>query len=180
MCGIAGLFKRHSQITPDDIGAVRRMMAAQVHRGPTVVFEEKNFSEAELARQMGEQLRTDHREVLVISADFMRELPNISAAMDQPTHDGVNTYFVSKAAREFGPTEVDIAIGVDKLRKRDRISQRELYKALRDTLTKVMYDPFRLLLPVAQSPDSQSLNILTTTISSGLSRTSPSRSSRDR
>jgi asparagine synthase (glutamine-hydrolysing) len=81
----------------------------------TVVFEEKDFSEAEPARQMAEQLRTDHREVLVTSADFIRELPSIFAAMDQPTHDGVNTYFVSKAARESGLTVVLSGLGGDEV-----------------------------------------------------------------
>ena len=81
----------------------------------TVVFEEKDFSEAEQARQIAEQFHTEHREVLVTGADFMRELPGIFAAMDQPTNDGVNTYFVSKAAREAGLTVVLSGLGGDEV-----------------------------------------------------------------
>ena len=39
-------------------------------------------------------------------AEFVSELPKIFAAMDQPTNDGVNTYFVSRAARQAGLTVV--------------------------------------------------------------------------
>jgi asparagine synthase (glutamine-hydrolysing) len=81
----------------------------------TVVFEEKDFSEAEQARQMAGEFRTEHREVLVTSADFMRELPSIFAAMDQPTNDGVNTYFVSKAAREIDLKVVLSGLGGDEV-----------------------------------------------------------------
>jgi asparagine synthase (glutamine-hydrolysing) len=81
----------------------------------TVVFEEKEFSEAQQARQMAARFRAEHREVLVTSADFMRELPRIFAAMDQPTNDGVNTYFVSKAARQSGLTVVLSGLGGDEV-----------------------------------------------------------------
>jgi asparagine synthase (glutamine-hydrolysing) len=95
------------------------VLASQAEPAPlrtlTVAFDEKDFSEAEPARQMAEQHGTDHREVLVTSADFIRELPHIFAAMDQPTHDGVNTYFVAKAARESGLTVVLSGLGGDEV-----------------------------------------------------------------
>ena len=66
----------------------------------TVVFDEKEFSEAALARRVAERFGTDHQEVRVTGEDFIAELPKLLAAMDQPTNDGVNTYFVSRAARQ--------------------------------------------------------------------------------
>ena len=45
----------------------------------------------------------------------MEELPAILAAMDQPTNDGVNTYFVSRAAREAGLTVVLSGLGGDEV-----------------------------------------------------------------
>jgi asparagine synthase (glutamine-hydrolysing) len=81
----------------------------------TMVFDEEDFSEAEPARQIAEQLGTDHREVRVTGADVMRELPTIVAAMDQPTHDGVNTYVVCQAARESGLTVVLSGLGGDEV-----------------------------------------------------------------
>jgi asparagine synthase (glutamine-hydrolysing) len=80
-----------------------------------VVFNEQEFSEASPARQAAERFRTDHREVLVTSSDFLRELPNLFAAMDQPTNDGVNTYFVSRAARQAGLAVVLSGLGGDEV-----------------------------------------------------------------
>jgi asparagine synthase (glutamine-hydrolysing) len=81
----------------------------------TVVFDEKEYSEANSASELARHFQTDHREIRVTSADFKRELPAFMAAMDQPTNDGVNSYFVSKAAREAGLTVVLSGLGGDEV-----------------------------------------------------------------
>jgi asparagine synthase (glutamine-hydrolysing) len=81
----------------------------------TVVFDEKEFSEASAASQIAKRFQTRHHEVRVTSADFQREMPAFIAAMDQPTNDGVNSYFVSKAAREAGLTVVLSGLGGDEV-----------------------------------------------------------------
>jgi asparagine synthase (glutamine-hydrolysing) len=81
----------------------------------TVGFPEKEFSEAEIARRFAGMLRTRHHEVLVTVQDFVDELPKLFAAMDQPTADGVNTYFVSRAARQTGLTVVLSGLGGDEV-----------------------------------------------------------------
>ncbi len=81
----------------------------------TVVFDEREFSEGAEARRIAQQFATDHREVRVTSQDFMRELPNVLRVMDQPTNDGVNTYFVSRAARQAGLTVVLSGLGGDEV-----------------------------------------------------------------
>src|SRR6185436_12611874 len=81
----------------------------------TVVFDEAEFSEAAPARRVAEHFGTDHREVRVTNQDFLRELPKVLAAMDQPTNDGVNTYFVSQAARQAGLTVVLSGLGGDEV-----------------------------------------------------------------
>lgn len=81
----------------------------------TVFFDEKEFSEAPMARRVAERFGTDHREVRVTGEDFMAELPKLLAAMDQPTNDGVNTYFVSRAARQAGLTVVLSGLGGDEM-----------------------------------------------------------------
>src|ERR1019366_3753020 len=43
------------------------------------------------------------------------DLPSIFAAMDQPTIDGINTWFVSKAARELGLKAVISGLGGDEI-----------------------------------------------------------------
>jgi asparagine synthase (glutamine-hydrolysing) len=81
----------------------------------TVVFDEEEFSEAAAARRVAEHFGTDHRQVRVTRKDFMRELPNVLEAMDQPSNDGVNTYFVSQAARQAGLTVVLSGLGGDEV-----------------------------------------------------------------
>ena len=68
----------------------------------TVDFDEADYSEAKYARLIAEKFNTDHHEFILRKNDFYRELPEIIKAMDQPTVDGINTYFISKFAKELG------------------------------------------------------------------------------
>ena len=81
----------------------------------TVVFDETEFSEATEARRIAQSFGTDHREVRVTSQHFIDEVPNVLRVMDQPTNDGVNTYFVSRAARQAGLTVVLSGLGGDEV-----------------------------------------------------------------
>jgi asparagine synthase (glutamine-hydrolysing) len=81
----------------------------------TVAFDEEGFSEAIPARRIAGHFNTDHREIRVTRQDFLRELPKVLSAMDQPTNDGVNTYFVSQAARQAGLTVVLSGLGGDEV-----------------------------------------------------------------
>jgi len=51
------------------------------------------------AARTAEFLGTDHTRVLVRSTDVRDQLSHIVASLDQPSVDGVNAYFVSRAAR---------------------------------------------------------------------------------
>jgi asparagine synthase (glutamine-hydrolysing) len=64
-----------------------------------------------VARALG----TNHHEVPVLDRDFLEEIPRILNAMDQPTADGVNTYFVSRAAKQLGLTVVLSGLGGDEV-----------------------------------------------------------------
>ena len=79
----------------------------------TVTFEEEEFSEAPYARAFGACFHTEHHEVKVRDQDFLDEMPKILRCMDQPTADGVNTYFVARAARQLGLTVVLSGLGGD-------------------------------------------------------------------
>jgi len=68
----------------------------------TVVFSEQDFSEAELARRTAERFGTRHEELLLSGEQMLARLAEAIAALDQPTMDGMNTYFVSWAARQVG------------------------------------------------------------------------------
>jgi asparagine synthase (glutamine-hydrolysing) len=81
----------------------------------TVVFDELQFSEAAEAAEVARRFGTDHHQILITRSEFVNDLPKFFAAMDQPTNDGVNTYFVSKAARQAGLTVVLSGLGGDEV-----------------------------------------------------------------
>jgi asparagine synthase (glutamine-hydrolysing) len=81
----------------------------------SIVFEESEFSEASYSRLIARKYSTDHREVTLSPREFYDELPTLFSSMDQPTVDGVNTYFVSKAAKEAGLTVVLSGTGGDEV-----------------------------------------------------------------
>jgi asparagine synthase (glutamine-hydrolysing) len=58
--------------------------------------------EAPLAAQVAMRYGTKHRTTTLSGDEFRRELPRALAAMDQPSFDGLNSYFVCKAAAELG------------------------------------------------------------------------------
>lgn len=81
----------------------------------TIGFEEDAYNEAAQARAAAESFGTNHHEVRVTAADFLNDLPAFLAAMDQPTNDGVNTYCISKAARQVGLKVVLSGLGGDEV-----------------------------------------------------------------
>jgi len=80
-------------------------LASQQQKGIhtfTVAFPEQDFNEAVLARQTAERFGTKHEELLLSGEQMLRRMEEAIAALDQPTMDGINTYFVSWAARQVG------------------------------------------------------------------------------
>jgi len=68
----------------------------------TVVFPEQDYSEAAPARKTAKRFGTRHQELLLSGEDMVARLDQAVAALDQPTMDGINSYFVSWAARQVG------------------------------------------------------------------------------
>src|SRR4029078_787668 len=68
----------------------------------TVAFPESEFSEAVIARRTAQHFGTTHTEVMLNSDDMLGRLAEAVGALDLPTMDGINTYFVSASAREAG------------------------------------------------------------------------------
>jgi asparagine synthase (glutamine-hydrolysing) len=81
----------------------------------SIAFDEPAYSEAPYARLVAERYGTAHREVVLHARDLFDGMPRIFAAMDEPTVDGVNTYFVSEAARQAGLTVVLSGTGGDEV-----------------------------------------------------------------
>jgi len=81
----------------------------------SVVFNEKQFSEASHARVVAEKFKTDHCEVNLSEEALLKDLPLAIRALDQPTIDGVNTFVVSKAVKNAGVTVALSGLGGDEL-----------------------------------------------------------------
>ena len=71
--------------------------------------------EAPLAAEVARAYGVRHTVRRVDHAEFERDLPKIFEAMDQPSIDGVNTWFVSKAAHELGLKVAISGLGGDEL-----------------------------------------------------------------
>jgi asparagine synthase (glutamine-hydrolysing) len=95
------------------------LLASQFHgdnlRTLSVVFNEKVYSEEEYQSLVLKKIKSKHRVYLVTEKDFISSLDDIFSAMDQPTIDGVNTYFISKCAKEAGLKTVLSGLGGDEL-----------------------------------------------------------------
>ncbi len=68
----------------------------------SVGFEQEGLSidETDDAQRIAKFICTDHERVLVTGEDVRSKIQHIAYALDQPTVDGVNSYFVSLAARK--------------------------------------------------------------------------------
>src|SRR5258706_2436743 len=87
-----------------DSGAIAAL-AAQARSGIesfTLTFPGTAFDEGELARLAANRFKTKHKEVPLSGESMVARLDEALAALDQPTMDGINTYFVSWAARQVG------------------------------------------------------------------------------
>jgi len=65
-------------------------------------YRGRDNDEAPLASMVATQYGVPHAIRDLTLEEFKAELPRIFAAMDQPTVDGLNSYFVSKVAADFG------------------------------------------------------------------------------
>ncbi|CAA2141144.1 asparagine synthase (glutamine-hydrolyzing) [Hyphomicrobium sp. ghe19] len=84
----------------------------------TLSFEEfKGHAddEAPLAAEVARTYGTRHTTRVVTEREFQTDLPGILDAMDQPSIDGINTWFVSKAAKELGLKVAVSGLGGDEL-----------------------------------------------------------------
>ncbi len=100
-----------------DSGAIAAL-AAQARGGIesfTLTFPGTAFNEAEVARLAANRFKTKHTEVPMNGESILARLDEALGALDQPTMDGINTYFVSWAARQVGLKVALSGLGGDEL-----------------------------------------------------------------
>jgi asparagine synthase (glutamine-hydrolysing) len=81
----------------------------------SAIFPKTIYDESEKINELVKKFNTNHLELKITSKDFLENLDNIFNHMDEPTIDGVNTYFVSLAAKKAGLKVVLSGLGGDEL-----------------------------------------------------------------
>lgn len=81
----------------------------------TIGFEDKGLDESRFAAAVAAAIGSRHTNVVLREDDFLEQLPDSMTAIDQPTFDAINTYFVSRAARNAGMTVALAGTGGDEL-----------------------------------------------------------------
>ena len=81
----------------------------------TIGFPEAGFSEDRQAEETARHFGADHSTRILTGAEVAGEIGRFVAACDQPTGDGLNTYFVSETAKAGGATVALSGLGGDEL-----------------------------------------------------------------
>jgi asparagine synthase (glutamine-hydrolysing) len=94
-------------------------LAKRAARGPihtfTLAFEEKELNEGVFSRKIADAIGTDHQEIVLTEQRFVGGLDKALDSLDQPTFDGLNSYYMSHAVREAGFTVALVGTGGDEL-----------------------------------------------------------------
>lgn len=78
-------------------------------------FDEIDFSESTHRKLIYKNISANHKEQIITYRDFVYNFDNILNDMDQPTNDGINTWFICKFAKEIGVKSVLSGLGADEL-----------------------------------------------------------------
>lgn len=87
-------------------------------KGVTIAFDEfsgTHDDEVPVAHDLARRYGIDHHVRRVGREEFERDLPQILDAMDQPSVDGINSWYASKAVSELGLKVVISGVGGDEL-----------------------------------------------------------------
>jgi asparagine synthase (glutamine-hydrolysing) len=100
-----------------DSGAIAALAAREKAgiQSFTLTFPGTSYDEAELARVVAKRCNTQHTEVPLKGDAVLSRIDEALAALDQPTMDAINTYFVSWAAKEVGLKVALSGLGGDEL-----------------------------------------------------------------
>lgn len=94
-------------------------MAQKTSRSPvhtfTLAFEEQEYNEGPVARRIAAAIGTQHQEIVLTEQRFIAHLEAALNSLDQPTFDGLNSYYMSHAVREAGFKVALVGTGGDEL-----------------------------------------------------------------
>ena len=97
------------------IAALAERAATDTLKTFSIVFEETKYDERIYSRKAADHIGTDHTELHLTGEIVRNALPVAINAFDQPSVDGLNTYFVSQVTRAAGLTVALSGVGGDEL-----------------------------------------------------------------
>ena len=80
-----------------------------------VTFKNKSYDESKYSSLVANHFGTQHQELLLSEMDLIENLTPAIGSMDQPTVDGINTYMISKTAKNMGLKVALSGLGGDEL-----------------------------------------------------------------
>jgi asparagine synthase (glutamine-hydrolysing) len=92
----------------------QRASATPIHTF-TLAFEEQELNEGPAARRIAAAIGTRHQELVLTEDQFVAQLDAALDSLDQPTFDGLNSYYLSRAIRSAGFTVALAGTGGDEL-----------------------------------------------------------------
>lgn len=81
----------------------------------TLTFDEAEYDEGPIAKQIAAMIGTRHHEGRLTEEKFRANLDAALNSLDQPSFDGINSYFISRAVKEAGLTVALSGAGGDEL-----------------------------------------------------------------
>jgi asparagine synthase (glutamine-hydrolysing) len=81
----------------------------------TLSFEEAEFNEGKIAERIAMAIGTNHQEFVLTEEIFLNHLEDALDSLDQPTFDGLNSYYMSLAVRKAGFKVALVGTGGDEL-----------------------------------------------------------------
>ncbi|RYE22184.1 MAG: asparagine synthase (glutamine-hydrolyzing), partial [Sphingobacteriaceae bacterium] len=81
----------------------------------SLTFDDAAFDESEYQLMLADKIKSQHHQLHITQQDFNEQFTTIVKAMDQPTADGINTWFVAGFAKKQGLKAVLSGLGGDEL-----------------------------------------------------------------
>jgi asparagine synthase (glutamine-hydrolysing) len=96
------------------VGLMTRVSGTRL-RTFSIGFDEPGYSEATAAAATARHFGSEHQAHVLTGAEVVRDLDKLLGAFDQPTGDGINTYYASQIAHQGGVTVALSGLGGDEL-----------------------------------------------------------------
>ncbi len=84
-------------------------------RTVSIAFAEKDYDESKVAEAVARRLGARHRSFMLTAQHVQQSLDGFIAALDYPSYDGLNAYFVAQFALECGADSLVSGLGGDEL-----------------------------------------------------------------